>query len=72
VTGQFSLDDPAGPSWLLGSIHFPGRCAYSASLTSQIAGAIRCGSLLLDGGISIAIGGDAGISTALVEAVLVE
>jgi hypothetical protein len=28
--------------------------------------------LLLDGGNSIAIGGDAGISTALVEAVLVE
>jgi len=74
VTGQFLLDDPAGPSWLLGSIHFPGRCAYSANATSQIAGALRCGSLLLDasGGNTIAVGSDAGISTALVEAVLVE
>jgi hypothetical protein len=74
VTGQFLVDDPAAPSWFLGSIHFPGRCSYSANGTSQIAGTIRCGSLLLDssGGNTIAVGGDAGINTALAEAILVE
>jgi hypothetical protein len=74
VTGRFLLDDPAAPSWLLGSIYFPGSCLYSANATSQIAGAISCGSLLLDasGGNTSAVGSDAGINTALVEAVLVE
>jgi hypothetical protein len=40
----------------------------------MIAGTIACGSLSLSaaGGAGLAVGGDAGISTALVEAVLVE
>ena len=74
VAGRFLLDDPASPSWLLGSIYFPGSCSYSANATSQIAGTINCASLTLDasGGNTSAVGGGAGISTALVEAILVE
>ncbi|MHB8611099.1 MAG: hypothetical protein ACYDAL_01560 [Candidatus Dormibacteraceae bacterium] len=74
VTGRFLLDDPASPSWLLGSIYFSGSCSYSANATSQIAGTLSCASLSLDasGGNTSAVGGEAGINTALAEAILVE
>jgi hypothetical protein len=42
--------------------------------TSMIAGTIQCGTLSISAaaGAGLAIGGDYGISTALVEAVLIE
>jgi hypothetical protein len=74
VTGQFLDDDANSPSWLLGTISFPGSCSFYAVLTSQIAGAIRCGSLTIEAGPgnTVAVGSDAGINTAVVEAILVE
>jgi hypothetical protein len=73
-TGQIAIKGPAADAWLLGSIYWPGTCAYTDNGTSMIAGTISCGSLSLSaaGGAGTAVGGDAGISTALFEAVLVE
>ncbi len=73
-TGQIAIKGAAADAWLLGSIYWPGTCSYTDNGTSMIAGTISCGSLSLSAasGAGLTVGGDAGISTALVEAVLVE
>jgi hypothetical protein len=74
VSGQFLLDDQNAPSWLLGTVSFPGACSYFATGSSSIAGAISCRSLTIEAtaGNAGAVGGDAGINTAVPEALLVE
>lgn len=73
-TGQITLKGTVENAWLLGSIFWPGTCTYTANGDSMIAGTIYCGSLSLSAsaGAGTAAGGDYGISTALVEAVLAE
>jgi hypothetical protein len=59
---------------MLGSISFPGTCTYAANGGSMIAGTIACSTLSVSAaaGGGTAVGGDYGVSSALVEAVLVE
>jgi hypothetical protein len=73
-TGQIAITGAAADAWLLGSISWPGTCTIVDNGTSMLAGAISCGSLSLSAvaGAGIFVGSDAGINTALVEAVLVE
>jgi hypothetical protein len=73
-TGQISIKGGAANAWLLGSTYWPGTCTYTDNGLSLIAGTISCGTLSLSAaaGAGLAIGSDAGISTALVEAVLIE
>lgn len=73
-TGQIAIKGGSANAWLLGTVHWPGTCTIVDNGTSMIAGAISCGNLSLSAaaGSGTAIGSDAGISTALVEAVLVE
>jgi len=73
-TGQISITGAVSKSWLLGSIYWPGTCTYQSNGTSSIAGSLTCGSLTISAGAGAgtAVGGDDGINTALVEAVLVE
>lgn len=73
-TGQIAIKGPAANSWLLGSIYWPGTCTYTDNGTGMIAGAISCGNLSLSAaaGAGISVGADEGVSTALVEAILVE
>jgi hypothetical protein len=73
-TGQIAITGAAANAWLLGSISWPGTCTIVDNGTSMLAGAISCGSLSLSAvaGAGILVGSDAGISTALVEAVLIE
>jgi Putative Flp pilus-assembly TadE/G-like len=72
--GQLAIKGAAAKHWLLGSIYWPGTCTDSVNGTSTIAGAVRCGSLSISAaaGAGTAIGGNYGIGTALVEAILVE
>ena len=72
--GQISLIGTAANAWLLGTIDWPGTCTYLVNGTSSIAGAVSCGSLSIQAasGAGTAIGGDAGINTATVEAILIE
>jgi hypothetical protein len=73
-TGQIAITGPAAKHWLLGSIFWSGTCVDTVNGTSTIAGTILCGNLTLSAGAgaATAIGGDYGIATSLVEAVLVE
>jgi hypothetical protein len=73
-TGQIALNGPVQEAWLLGSVYWPGTCSYTANDGSMISGNIYCGSLTVSAsaGAGTAVGGDYGISTAMVEAVLVE
>ncbi|HYR50365.1 MAG TPA: pilus assembly protein TadG-related protein [Candidatus Eisenbacteria bacterium] len=73
-TGQFAIKGAAVSHWLLGSVYWPGTCTDSVNGTSTIAGTVSCGSLSISAaaGAGTAIGGTYGISTALVEASLVE
>lgn len=73
-TGQVAITGPAVSHWLLGSVFWPGTCTDSVNGTSMIEGTVQCGSLSISAGAGAgtAIGGDYGVSTALVEAVLVE
>lgn len=73
-TGQFAIKGTNVTHWLLGSIYWPGTCTDSVNGASTIAGTIFCGSLSISSGAgaATAIGGTYGISTSLVEAVLVE
>ena len=73
-TGQIALTGTAVHAWLLGSIYWPGTCTDSVNGTSTIAGSVSCGVLTMSAGAGAgtAVGGDAGVSTALVEAVLIE
>ncbi len=73
-TGQINLKGAVNKAWLLGSISWPGTCGIQVNGTGTIAGNVACGplSLTAGAGAGIAIGSDSGISTALVEAVLIE
>ncbi|HLQ16978.1 MAG TPA: pilus assembly protein TadG-related protein [Candidatus Eisenbacteria bacterium] len=72
--GQIAIKGAAAKHWLLGSVYWPGTCTDTVNGTSTIAGSVFCGNLTISAaaGAAIAIGGDYGIGTALVEAVLVE
>jgi hypothetical protein len=74
VTGQIAIKGTVAEAWLLGSTYWPGACAYTANGGSMIAGTISCGTLSVSAsaGSGTSVGSDYGISTALVEAVLVE
>ncbi|HEX2647511.1 MAG TPA: hypothetical protein VHO95_09795, partial [Candidatus Dormibacteraeota bacterium] len=73
-TGQIAIKGALAKHWLLGSVYFPGTCTDTVNGTSTIDGTVACGSLSVSAGAGagIAIGSDYGISTAVVEAVLVE
>jgi hypothetical protein len=73
-TGQIALVGAANNHWLLGSVFWPGACTDTVNGTSTIAGSLSCGTLSVSAaaGAATAVGGNYGISTALVEAVLVE
>jgi len=73
-TGQIAIKGPNAKHWLLGSIYWPGTCTDTVNGTSTIAGTLSCGSLSISAGVGAgtAIGGDYGIATSLVEAILVE
>jgi hypothetical protein len=73
-TGQIAITGAAAKHWLLGSLYWPGTCTDTVNGTSTIAGTVFCGNLTVSAavGAGTAIGGPYGISTALVEAVLVE
>lgn len=74
TTGQVAITGAAADAWLLGSIYWPGTCTDTVNGTSTIAGTLSCGSLSISSGAGArtAIGGDYGIATSLVEAILIE
>jgi len=59
---------------MLGSVYWPGTCTDTVNGSSTIDGTISCGTLSVAAaaGAGTAVGGDYGINTALVEAILVE
>jgi len=73
-TGQIAIKGAAADAWLLGSIYWPGTCTFDDNGTSMIAGTISCGTLSMSAGAGAgtSVGSDAGVGTALVEAILVE
>jgi hypothetical protein len=73
-TGQINLKGAVNKAWLLGSVSWPGTCNIQVNGTGTIAGNVACGPLSLTAGVGagLAVGSDSGISTALVEALLVE
>ena len=73
-TGQINLKGASSKAWLLGSVSWPGACTMQINGTGTIAGNLACGTLSMTAavGAGTAIGSDSGISTALVEAVLIE
>ena len=73
-TGQIAIKGASAHAWLLGSVFFPSTCTDVANGTSTIAGTISCRTLTVSAaaGAGTAVGSDYGVSTALVEAVLVE
>jgi Putative Flp pilus-assembly TadE/G-like len=74
TTGQFAIKGASAKHWLLGSIYWPGTCTDTVNGTSTIAGTLFCGNLSISAalGAGTAIGGNYGIGTAFVEAILVE
>ena len=73
-TGQIAIKGANAKHWLLGSIYWPGTCTDTVNGSSTIAGTLYCGNLSISAGAgaATAIGGDYGIATSLVEAILVE
>jgi hypothetical protein len=73
-TGQIALSGAAVHAWLLGSIYWSGACTYAINGTSALDGSLACGPLTISAGVGagIGVGSDFGISTATVEAVLIE
>src|SRR5438552_4273867 len=73
-TGQVAIKGVSAQHWLLGSIYWAGTCTDTVNGSSTIDGTVSCGSLSVSAaaGAGTAVGSDYGISTALVEAVLVE
>jgi hypothetical protein len=74
-TGEIAVKGSAADAWLLGSIYWPssGTCSYTSNGTSTIAGTFSCGNLSISSsGGGADVGGDYGVSTALVEAILAE
>jgi hypothetical protein len=74
VTGQIAIKGTTVGSWTLGSVYWPGSCTYTDNGTSMVAGTLSCGTLSVSASASsgTAVGGDYGVSTAVVEAVLIE
>jgi hypothetical protein len=73
-TGQLSLKGGSANEWLLGSVDWTGTCSVAINGNSTMAGALACGTLSISAGAGAgtAVGGDYGVNTATVEAVLVE
>jgi len=73
-TGQIAIKGTSAEHWLLGSVFWPGTCTDTVNGTSTLDGTLSCGSLTVSAGAGAgtAVGSNYGISTALVEAVLVE
>jgi len=73
-TGQIAIKGSSVTHWLLGSVFWAGACTDSVNGASTIQGTVQCGTLSISAGAGAgtAIGGDHGVSTAVVEAVLVE
>jgi hypothetical protein len=73
-TGQIAIKGTTAEHWLLGSVFWPGTCTDAVNGTSTVAGTISCGTLSVSAaaGAGVAVGSDYGITTALVQAVLVE
>ncbi|TME95355.1 MAG: hypothetical protein E6I34_02105 [Chloroflexi bacterium] len=73
-TGQIAIKGTTARHWLLGSLYWPGTCTDTVNGASTIDGTLTCGTLSISAaaGAGLAVGGDYGISTATVEAVLVE
>jgi hypothetical protein len=73
-TGTIVLSGPAVHAWMLGSVFWAGDCTYAINGTSVIDGSLACGPLSISAGVGagIGVGSDFGISTATVEAVLIE
>jgi hypothetical protein len=74
ATGQIALKGDPNMHWLLGSVFWAGTVTDAVKGTSTLAGNLTCGTLSISAaaGVGTAIGSDYGISTATVEAVLVE
>ncbi|HET7466035.1 MAG TPA: pilus assembly protein TadG-related protein [Candidatus Dormibacteraeota bacterium] len=74
ATGQIAVKGTVASEWLLGSTYWSGTCTETITGASTIAGSLACGSLSISAGAGAgtAVGGDYGINTAVVEAVLVE
>ncbi|HEV2217209.1 MAG TPA: pilus assembly protein TadG-related protein [Candidatus Dormibacteraeota bacterium] len=73
-TGQLSLKGGSANQWLLGSVYWSGTCTVAINGDSTIAGSLACGTLSISAGAGAgtAVGGDYGVNTATVEAILVE
>lgn len=73
-TGQLALKGGSANGWLLGSMYWAGTCTVAINGDSTIAGSLACGTLSISAGAGAgtAVGGDYGVSTATVEAILVE
>ena len=73
-TGQVALKGTGSRHWLLGSVFWAGTCTDAVNGTSTIDGTLYCATLSLSAaaGAGIAVGSDYGVSTALVEAILLE
>ncbi|HSS60050.1 MAG TPA: hypothetical protein VLK30_01180 [Candidatus Limnocylindrales bacterium] len=73
-TGQIAIKGASARHWLLGSVFWTGTCTDTVNGTSTLDGTLACGTLTVSAaaGAGTAIGSDYGVSTALVEAVLVE
>lgn len=74
ATGQIAITGAAAKAWLLGSVYWAGTCTDAVNGTSTLDGTLACGTLSVSAaaGAGPAVGSDYGISTAVVEAVLVE
>ena len=74
ATGQIAIKGTVASQWLLGSVSWSGTCTDTVNGTSTIAGSLACGTLSISAGAGAgtAVGGDYGVNTATVEAVLVE
>ena len=74
ATGQIAVTGTVASHWLLGSVYWSGACTDTVNGTSTIAGSLACGTLSISAGVGAgtAVGGDYGVNTATVEAILVE
>lgn len=74
IAGRFQVDSTGARAWLLGSVSWPGACFWGPNAASAIDGAVSCGTFRFANGTSnlATIGSDAGVNTALSEALLVE
>jgi len=74
ATGQIAVIGTVASQWLLGSVDWSGACTETVNGTSTIAGSLACGTLSVSAGAGAgtAVGGDYGVNTATVEAILVE